>query len=100
MSSLIAAPELISAAATDLRTIGSTLSEAHAASAAWTVTVVPAAEDEVSAATVSLFSKPRPTVPVAERAGRRRFTASSCGCSPAAERATPAPNSPTPRLPR
>jgi PE family len=46
MSSLIAAPELITTAATDLANIGSTLNAAHAA----------AAEDEVSATIAALFS--------------------------------------------
>jgi hypothetical protein len=47
MSSVIAVPELITTAATDLANIGSTLSGAHTAAAASTVTVLPAAEDEV-----------------------------------------------------
>ena len=50
MSSLIAAPELITAAATDLAGIGSSLSEADAAAAASTTRVITAAGDEVSAA--------------------------------------------------
>jgi PE family len=56
MSSLIAAPELISTAATDLANIGSTLSEANAAAAASTTGVVVAAGDEVSAAIAAVFS--------------------------------------------
>jgi hypothetical protein len=56
MSYVIAAPEMMTAAATDLAGIGSSLSEAHAAAAAPTVALVPAAADEVSAAVTHLFS--------------------------------------------
>ena len=49
MSSLIAAPELITTAATDLANVGSTLNAAHAAAATQTTGVLAAAEDEVSA---------------------------------------------------
>ncbi|MGA7050468.1 MAG: PE family protein [Mycobacterium sp.] len=56
MSAVIAAPELIEAAATDLASIGSTVSAAHMAAAAPTVAVTPAAADEVSASIAHLFS--------------------------------------------
>jgi hypothetical protein len=56
MSFVIATPELVTAAATDLANIGSTLSAASAAAAAPTTGVLAAAEDEVSAAIASLFS--------------------------------------------
>jgi triacylglycerol lipase len=56
MSSVIAAPELIATAATDLRNIGSTLSAAHTAAATSTTAMVAAAEDEVSAAIAAVFS--------------------------------------------
>jgi hypothetical protein len=56
MSYLIAAPEMMTAAATDLANIGSTLNAANAASAAPTTGIVVAAEDEVSAAIAALFS--------------------------------------------
>lgn len=56
MSSVIAAPGLMEAAATDLATIGSTVSAAHMAAAAPTVAVMPAAADEVSASIAHLFS--------------------------------------------
>ena len=56
MSSVIAAPELITNAATDLANIGSTISEANAAAATQTTGVLAAAEDEVSAAIAGLFS--------------------------------------------
>jgi hypothetical protein len=56
MSYLVAAPEFLASAATDLSSIGSTLSEANAAAAASTTWVVVAAGDEVSAAIASLFS--------------------------------------------
>lgn len=55
-SYLAAAPDLIAAAATDAASVGSALTEAHTAAAAQTVTLVPAAADEVSAATAKLFS--------------------------------------------
>ena len=56
MSSLIAAPELITTAATDLANVGSTLNAAHAAAATQTTGVLAAAEDEVSAAIAAVFS--------------------------------------------
>src|ERR1700758_3011158 len=56
MSSLIAVPELITTAATDLSNIGSTLSAANAAAAPPTTGVLAAAEDEVSAAIAAVFS--------------------------------------------
>ncbi|QQW36895.1 PE family protein [Mycobacterium marinum] len=55
MSFVIAEPELMAAAATDLATIGSTLSAAHLA-AAPTAVVLPAAGDEVSVGIAQLFS--------------------------------------------
>jgi hypothetical protein len=56
MSYLVAVPELVASAASDLEAIGSELSAAHAAAAAPTTAVVAAAGDEVSAAIASLFS--------------------------------------------
>ena len=56
MSYVIAAPELMTSAATDLATIGSTIGAANAAAAAPTTGIVVAAEDEVSAAIAALFS--------------------------------------------
>jgi hypothetical protein len=56
MSSVIAAPELITTAATDLASIGSALGVAHTTAAASTITVLPAAADEVSASVAHLFS--------------------------------------------
>jgi hypothetical protein len=56
MSFLMAAPEMIGSAATDVASIGSTLSEANAAAAAPTTGIVAAASDEVSAAIAELFS--------------------------------------------
>ena len=56
MSYVIAAPELVAAAAADVAGIGSSLRAAHAAVAASTTSVLGAAEDEVSAAIASLFS--------------------------------------------
>jgi PE family len=57
MSLLIAAPESMTAAATDLANIGSALSAAHTAAATPTVAVIPAAADEVSASIAHLFSQ-------------------------------------------
>src|SRR6202453_5344116 len=56
MSYLPAAPEALAAAAGDVASIGSTLSEANAVAAAPPTGVVAAAEDEVSAAIAALFS--------------------------------------------
>jgi hypothetical protein len=56
MSYLVAAPEFLASAATDLSNIGSRLSEASAAAVAPTTGVLAAAEDEVSAAIAAMFS--------------------------------------------
>ncbi|MGO9927092.1 MAG: PE family protein [Mycobacterium sp.] len=55
MSYVIAAPEIVASASSDLASIGSTLSAASTAAAAPTTGLVAAAEDEVSAATAQLF---------------------------------------------
>jgi PE family len=57
MSYLVATPEIMTAAATDLAGIGSNLSAAHMAAAAPTLAVIPAAADEVSAGIAQLFSQ-------------------------------------------
>jgi hypothetical protein len=54
MSYVIAAPEIMTSAAADLAAIGSDLSAAHLAAAAPTVSLVPAAADEVSAGPVDI----------------------------------------------
>src|ERR1700752_563315 len=56
MSFVIAAPEFLASAATDLANVGSSLSAANAAAAAQTTGVLAAAEDEVSAAIAAVFS--------------------------------------------
>src|SRR5271170_7431095 len=56
MSFLIAAPEALVAAATDLANIGSTISEANVAAAAPTTGVLAAGADEVSTAIATLFA--------------------------------------------
>ncbi|MGA7053942.1 MAG: PE family protein, partial [Mycobacterium sp.] len=56
MSFLMAAPEVLLTAATDLASLGSTLSTANAAAATPTTTVLAAAEDEVSTAVATVFS--------------------------------------------
>ena len=57
MSYVIAAPEMMTSAATDLATIGSDLSAAHTAATAPTLALIPAAADEVSASIAHLFSR-------------------------------------------
>src|SRR6516165_830134 len=56
MSYVIAAPEIMTSAATDLSNIGSALTAAKAAAAAPTTGIVVAAQDEVSAAIAAVFS--------------------------------------------
>src|SRR5258707_15749900 len=56
MSYVIAVPEVLGAAATDLANIGSTLNMANAAPSASTTGMLAAAEDEGSAAIAALFS--------------------------------------------
>src|SRR6516165_2504122 len=55
MSFLIATPEVVSTAATDLAGIARNLGAANSAAAASTTGVLPAALDEVSAAIAALF---------------------------------------------
>lgn len=55
MSFVILAPDLVSAAATDLENIRSTISAASGAAAGSTTALLPAAEDEVSAAIAAMF---------------------------------------------
>ena len=57
MSQVIAAPEFIAAAATDVAAVGSSLDAAHLVAVAPTAAVVPAAADEVSGAIANLFSQ-------------------------------------------
>ncbi|ETW21578.1 hypothetical protein MGAST_25005, partial [Mycobacterium gastri 'Wayne'] len=56
MSHLIAVPEIVTAAASDLANIGSSISVANAAAQLPTTAVLAAGADEVSAAIASLFS--------------------------------------------
>jgi hypothetical protein len=57
MSYVMAAPQLMEAAATDLAAIGSAVDRARAAAATRTSTLLPAAADEVSAGIAQLFSQ-------------------------------------------
>jgi PE family len=57
MSFVIAAPETVAVAASDLGRIGSTISAANAAAAAPTTSVLPAAADQVSAAISSFLGR-------------------------------------------
>lgn len=57
MSYVSTAPEMMTAAATDLAGIGSELGEVQMAAAPPTVALVPAAADEVSAGVAHLFSR-------------------------------------------
>src|SRR4051794_23788170 len=56
MSFVIAVPEMLAAAASDLASIGSTVSAANAAAASSTTGLLAAGADEVSAAIAALFS--------------------------------------------
>ena len=56
MSFVVAVPDVLGTAATDLSNIGSTISAANSAAATQTTAVLAAAEDEVSVAIASLFS--------------------------------------------
>lgn len=55
MSFVIEAPDVVTAAAMDLEHIGSTISAASSAAAGSTTALLPAAQDEVSAAIAALF---------------------------------------------
>lgn len=55
MSYVIAAPELVAAAATDLASVASTISSANAAASAGTRTLLAAGADEISVAIAALF---------------------------------------------
>ena len=57
MSYMVAYPEFMSSAASDLASIGTNVSAAHMVAAARTVAVIPAAADEVSAGIAHLFSR-------------------------------------------
>ena len=57
MAYVIAAPEMMTGAATDLATIASNVGAAHLVAAAPTVAVTPAAADQVSAGIAQLFSQ-------------------------------------------
>jgi len=77
MSYVVAVPEFVAFAASDLAGIRSAVNAAHAAAAAPTTGVVAAAGDEVSAAIASLFpGTGRPSRRSAP--GRRHFMTSSC----------------------
>jgi len=56
MPYVMAAPDMMTAAATDVAAVGSMVSAAHMAAAGPTVAVIPAAADEVSASIAHLFS--------------------------------------------
>lgn len=57
MSVLVAAPELLISAATDLKSIGSALGAANAAAAGPTTGLATAAADEISTAVAALFTE-------------------------------------------
>ena len=57
ISFVIAVPEMVTDAATNLAGIGSTITSANAAAAAPTTAIMAAADDEVSAAITALFSQ-------------------------------------------
>jgi hypothetical protein len=57
MSYVLADPDLMAAAASDLASIGSNVSAAHMVAAARTTSVIPASADEVSVGIAHLFSQ-------------------------------------------
>jgi hypothetical protein len=57
MSYVTVVPDMLAAAATDVAGVGSMVNAAHAAAAAPTVAVIPAAADQVSTAISQLFSQ-------------------------------------------
>jgi hypothetical protein len=57
MSYVIAAPEMMTSAASDLAAIGSNVNAAHMVAATRTTSVIPAAADEVSTGIAQLFSQ-------------------------------------------
>jgi hypothetical protein len=69
MSYVIAGPEIMTSAASDLATVGSNLGAAHMVAAAPTVAVVPAAADEVSASIAAIVLPARRELSGAGRAG-------------------------------
>ncbi len=76
MSFVVAAPEWVAAAATDLANIGSAIGAANTAAVAPTTGVIAAGADEVSAAIAALFG-PHAQAYQALSARRRSFTPSS-----------------------
>lgn len=76
MSFVVAVPDFIGSAATDLTGIGSTLSAANAAAAIPTTEILAAAEDEISTAIAALPATPRPIKPPVPK--RRRLAAGLC----------------------
>ena len=75
MSYVLAAPEMMTSAATDLAAISSNVDAAHMAAAASTLSVIPAAADEVSASIARLFSQHAANY---QAGARRRFRCSLC----------------------
>jgi hypothetical protein len=108
MSGAIAVPEVMTLAATDLATIGSNLSAAHAVAAAPALAVQSAAADEISTGVAQLFSQhARDYQALARQATAfheqfvQHLTAGAC-CMPAPRPQTPrccSPSTPRARLP-
>lgn len=71
MSQVMAVPEFMVEAATDLKTIDSALQKAHTLAAGATLAVLPAAADEVSANIAQLFSDTAANINI--WLGRRAF---------------------------
>jgi hypothetical protein len=69
MSYLLAAPDVVGSAASDLAGIGSALNSAHSAAVLTTTAVVAAAGDEVSAAIAEVFSGHGLALSIVERSG-------------------------------
>jgi hypothetical protein len=79
MAYVIAAPKMMTSAASDLAAIGSNVSAARMVAAARTTSVIPAAADRVSTGIAEVVLTARCELSGAGRAGRRRFTSSLCG---------------------
>ena len=69
MSFVIAQPDFVAAAATDLANMGSAIGEAHATALAPTTEMLAAGADEISAAVAALFGSHAQSYPGPQRRG-------------------------------
>ncbi len=82
MSFVIAVPETIAAAATDLADLGSTIAGANAAAAANTTSLLAAGADEISAAIAALFGAHGQTYQLHQPGSRPPAPPTGARCSP------------------